>query len=65
MKDVGRPPLSVPEFATSLRVTQSGVRRWILERRIAYIKIGRLVRIPVSELERVLTEGHRPRRERG
>lgn len=54
--------MSVPEFATALGLTQAAVRRWLLERRIESIKIGRLIRIPVSEVERILTEGFRPRK---
>lgn len=56
--------LRVPEFAASLNVTQACVRRWLLERRIASVKVGdRLVRIPVEELDRLIAEGLRPRRE--
>lgn len=56
--------LSVPEFSERLGVTQACTRRWILERKIAYIKLfNRLVRIPETELERILSEGARPRTE--
>lgn len=34
-------------------------RRDIFERRIAYVKIGRQVRIPLSEVERLINEGWR------
>jgi excisionase family DNA binding protein len=55
------PLLTVDEFARELRVTQACVRKWILERKIAVVKIGRLVRIRSSELRRIVDEGSRPR----
>jgi len=56
--------LSVPEFAAELGPTPACIRRWLLERRIASVKLGRLVRIPASELERIIEEGFRPARQR-
>ena len=35
-------------------------RRLILKRKIAFVKIGRSVRIPASEVERMITEGFHP-----
>jgi excisionase family DNA binding protein len=54
--------LSVPEFASALGVTSACIRRWILERKITTIKLGRLVRVPVSEVERLVNSGLRPAR---
>lgn len=51
---------SVPEFANLLGVTVACVRRWLLERKIGRVKVGRLVRIPADELDRLITEGYRP-----
>jgi excisionase family DNA binding protein len=56
--------LSVPEFAEALGVTVACVRRWLLESRIAFTKIGRLVRIPATEADRLIAEGMRPARPR-
>jgi len=58
------PLLTVDEFAGQLRVTRACVRRWILERRVAVVKVGRLVRLPVSEIQRIIDEGARPRAQR-
>jgi excisionase family DNA binding protein len=52
--------LTVPEFATALRLKPSAVRRWIGERKIGVIHVGRLIRIPAAELERIVREGTRP-----
>jgi excisionase family DNA binding protein len=54
--------LSVPQFANCLGVTVSCVRRMVLERRIFVTKIGRFVRIPTSEVDRLVSEGARPAR---
>jgi excisionase family DNA binding protein len=54
--------LSIPQFAEQLGVTDSCIRRWILERRVGVIKVGRLVRIPATEFERIVAEGTRPAR---
>ena len=52
--------LTVTGFSQSLHVTQACTRRWILERRITTVKLGRLVRIPESEVERLIQSGLRP-----
>jgi len=54
--------LSVQEFAEALNITVACVRRWILERRVATVKLGRLIRIPASEVERLVESGLRPAR---
>jgi excisionase family DNA binding protein len=54
--------LRVNEFAALLDVTPACVRRWLLERKIASTRIGRLVRIPASEIERLVESGLRPAR---
>ncbi|HKO57426.1 MAG TPA: helix-turn-helix domain-containing protein [Thermoanaerobaculia bacterium] len=52
--------LTVPEFAARLKVTVACVRRWIVEKRLATVKMGRLVRIPSEEADRIIDEGYRP-----
>lgn len=53
--------LTVEEFADELRVTKACVRKWIVERKVVVVKVGRLVRLPTSELRRIVDEGTRPR----
>lgn len=48
--------MTVKEFAGALKVSPSAVRNWIHNGTIKAITIGRTVRIPKSELER-LTRG--------
>jgi excisionase family DNA binding protein len=54
--------LSVQEFADALNITVACARRWILERRVATVKLGRLIRIPASEVQRLVESGLRPAR---
>lgn len=54
--------LSVREFAEALNITVSCTRRWILQRRIATVKLGRLIRIPKDEVARLVQSGLRPAR---
>jgi excisionase family DNA binding protein len=55
--------LRVNEFAALLDVTPACIRRWLLERKIASTRIGRLVRIPREEADRLIESGFRPARE--
>lgn len=52
--------LTVSEFAEALGVTPACIRRWLLERKIAHVKVGRLVRLSPDELSRVVQDGFRP-----
>jgi excisionase family DNA binding protein len=52
--------LTITEFATALRLKPSCIRRWIGERRIETVRVGRLVRIPSTEIERIICEGTTP-----
>jgi excisionase family DNA binding protein len=52
--------LTVPEFGTALKVKSSCVRRWILEGKVTVVKVGRLIRIPAGEVERIIAQGSRP-----
>jgi excisionase family DNA binding protein len=54
--------LSVQEFADALNITVACARRWILERKITTVKLGRLIRVPVTEVERLVDSGLRPAR---
>jgi excisionase family DNA binding protein len=54
--------LSVQEFADALNITVACARRWILERRVTTVKLGRLIRIPAAEVQRLIDTGIRPAR---
>ena len=52
--------LTVQAFAEALNVTPACIRRWTMERKITTVKLGRLVRIPASEVQRLIQSGLRP-----
>jgi excisionase family DNA binding protein len=52
--------LTVEEFAAALRVKPSCIRRWAREARVTVVHVGRLIRIPSSEISRVISAGTRP-----
>lgn len=54
--------LKVPEAAEILALSQKTVWQWIGERRIGVVRLGRAVRVPLSEIERLMEEGTTPAR---
>lgn len=54
--------LTIDEAAAEWRITPATVRAWRLMGKITIVKIGRSVRVPKSEIDRVIREGLRPAR---
>jgi len=55
--------LRVGEAADRLGVKESTVRAWVLRRQLGYVRVGkRAVRIPSSEVQRIINEGAVPAR---
>jgi excisionase family DNA binding protein len=54
--------LKVPEAAGMLALSQKTIWQWIGNRRIGVVRLGRAVRVPLSEIERLLEEGETPAR---
>jgi excisionase family DNA binding protein len=58
--------LTVEQVAHELGLKESTIRAWLLKRKFAFVKLGRSVRIPRAEVERLIREGtipaHEPRR---
>jgi len=52
--------LDVSGAAEFLGVRPPTIRKWILKRQIPYVKVGRLVRIRQSDLEKLLERGTVP-----
>ncbi len=48
--------------ATILGIKESTIRAWIHTRRIEFVRIGRRVKIPGAEIQRIIDEGRQPRR---
>jgi len=56
----GTPPspfLTVPEAARYLKVSEPTVWRWIRQGRLPSTKVGRLRRIPLAAIERLVNHG--------
>lgn len=38
-------------------------RAWVSQGRVAHVRVGRGIRVPLSEINRVIEEGYRPARD--
>jgi excisionase family DNA binding protein len=54
--------VKVPEAALMLALSPKTLWQWIGERRIGVVRLGRAVRVPQSEIERLMEEGTTPAR---
>jgi len=52
--------LTVPEAAGLLRLQPSTIRSWILNRRLPFVKLGRVVRIRKADCDSLVTESTVP-----
>ena len=57
--------LTVNEVAERLGLKVATIRRYILERKIDYVKYGRSVRVPLEAVEKMIAAGYRPAIEEG
>jgi len=56
--------LTVSQVAQALGLKPATIRAWIAQRKLGYVKLGRAVRVPRTEVERLLREGAVPAKER-
>jgi excisionase family DNA binding protein len=49
--------LTVPEAAAMLRLQPSTIRAWVCQRRIPFVKLGRLVRIKRTDAAAIIAAG--------
>jgi excisionase family DNA binding protein len=56
--------LTVSETAAALNLSAGTIRAWILSRRLGVVRLGRAVRVPAEELQRIVTEGTTPAKTR-
>lgn len=52
--------VSIKQAATLLGLAEVTLRVWVARRRLASVKLGRTVRIPVTEIDRLVDEGTIP-----
>ena len=53
-------PLTVEQAAAALNVSKFTIRAWVARRKVGYVRLGRAIRIPVAEIERLLDSGRVP-----
>lgn len=55
--------LTITDLASLLQVSPQSIRKWIFQRSIPYINVGRLIRFKPSEIDRWLNEtSHKERK---
>jgi excisionase family DNA binding protein len=52
--------LDIPEFAAQIGIKVSTVRSWVYQRKIEVVRFGSRVKIPASEIERLIEKGRQP-----
>jgi excisionase family DNA binding protein len=57
---VGGQPRTVEQAAAELNLSRATIRAWIAQRRLGHVRLGRAVRIPAQEIQRLLEVGYVP-----
>ena len=60
-----KPLLTVKEAAQLLACSEAAIRKWLYQRRLPAVKVGRLTRLRLADVERVATNGLGQDRPRG
>lgn len=55
--------LSLRDASTRLCIAIPTLRRWLRQRRLAYVTCGRALRIEVAEIQRYIARNRRPARD--
>ena len=56
-------PLTVRETADALNLSEACIRAWLMRRDLAFVRLGRrAIRIPQTEIARLLSQGAVPAR---
>ena len=53
-------PRTVQQAAEALNISEHTIRAWVARRKIGYVRLGRAIRIPIAEIERLLDAGRVP-----
>jgi excisionase family DNA binding protein len=51
-------PRTVEQTAAALNLSPATIRSWIAHRRIGVVRLGRCVRVPSAEIQRLLERGY-------
>jgi len=49
--------LSIPQVAKRLSVTEACVRKWLAQRRLPRVKLGKLTRLRTLDVDKIIREG--------
>jgi excisionase family DNA binding protein len=52
--------MSMTETATMLGLSRRTIERWVADEKLAVVRIGKTVRVPVAEVERLLNDSMMP-----
>lgn len=64
MSSVMEPRFSLKKAAETLGIASSTLRQWAKSGKVRHYRISKKFLFPITELERILREGERPREER-
>ncbi|WP_422295370.1 helix-turn-helix domain-containing protein [Candidatus Binatus sp.] len=53
-------PLTIEQAASELGVSPHTIRAWIGQRRLGHLKLGRAVRVPRTEVQRLIERSFTP-----
>ena len=56
----GNEPRTVSQAAVELSLSKSTVRAWIATRKMGHLRLGRAIRVPASEIARLLETNYVP-----
>jgi excisionase family DNA binding protein len=51
---------TISETALLLNLSPATIRSWVRSQKLGYTRLGRSIRIPASEIDRLLTDGYHP-----
>ena len=51
--------MTIREASEQLGLRESTLRKWVLQKRIAYCKLGRAIRLPVEVVEKMIQRSFR------
>lgn len=56
------PLLTVKQAAEILSCSEAAIRKWVYQKRLRAVKVGRLTRLRAADLERMMTDPSKPPR---
>ncbi len=57
---MGNDCVTVREAARKLGLQEATIRKWIYQRRLGVVRLGRAVRLRAADLEKILADSYQP-----